>query len=96
VAYVDDILFWSRDENDITELMVTLRGAGLMLEKESTAAGFLGVDIKVLAADKDGRTTKMELTQTGLIDRIITNLGLDDKNQYGKFLDTLVLILLTQ
>ena len=85
MAYVDDILFWSRDENDITELMVTLRGAGLMLEKESTAAGFLGVDIKVLAADKDGRTTKMELTQTGLIDRIITNLGLDDKNQYGKF-----------
>jgi len=27
----------------------------------------------------------MELTQTGLIDRIITNLGLDDKTEYGKF-----------
>ena len=28
VAYVDDILLWSRDENDTTEMMVTLGGAG--------------------------------------------------------------------
>jgi hypothetical protein len=41
VAYVDDILFWSRDENDITELMVTLRGAGLMLEKEKHVFEYL-------------------------------------------------------
>eukprot|EP00985_Skeletonema_marinoi_P012007 scaffold5715_cov85-Skeletonema_marinoi.AAC.2 len=65
--------------------MVRLRDAGLLLEKESSAAGFLGVDIKVLSKDDTGRATRMELTQTGLIDRIITNLGLDDKNEHGKF-----------
>ena len=77
LAYVDDILFWSKDESDITDMMVNLRESGLMLERESDAAGFLGVDINVLEEDSNGRPTKMELTQTGLIDRIITNLGLD-------------------
>jgi len=48
VAYVDDILFWAKDENDITDVMVQLREKGLLLEKESDAAGFLGVDINVL------------------------------------------------
>ena len=43
--------------------MVKLRSEGLLtdrsllLEKESTAAGFLGVDIKTLETDADGRTT---------------------------------------
>ena len=77
VAYVDDILFWAKDDADITSVMVQLRESGLLLEKESDAAGFLGVDIQVLEKDADGRATKLELTQTGLIDRIITNLGLD-------------------
>lgn len=85
VAYVDDILFWSKDSAAIAKVMDSLREHGLMLEKESTAAGFLGVDIKILSKDAKGRATKMELTQTGLIDRIITNLGLDDKTEYGKF-----------
>jgi len=46
VAYVDDILFFARDDADMEKLMVELRNTGLLLEKESSAAGFLGVDIK--------------------------------------------------
>lgn len=84
VAYVDDILFWARDDNDITTKMTELRAKGLLLEKESSAAGFLGVDINVLEKDGSGKPTRMELTQTGLIDRIITNLGLDGAEHYPK------------
>ena len=80
VAYVDDILFWAKDEKDITQAMIDLRNAGLNLEKESDCAGFLGVDITELEHDENGRATKLELTQTGLIDRVIANLGLNDNS----------------
>jgi hypothetical protein len=80
VCYVDDLLFWAKDPKDITELMVELRKKGLDLEKEDDCAGFLGVDVKVLESDENGRATKIELTQSGLIDRIIENLGLNSAN----------------
>mmetsp|Transcript_4163 Transcript_4163/g.6401 ORF Transcript_4163/g.6401 Transcript_4163/m.6401 type:complete len:708 (-) Transcript_4163:225-2348(-) len=83
VCYVDDILFLAKDEADIEKLMVELRNTGLLLEKESSAAGFLGVDIKPLKMDSDGNAIELELTQCGLIDRIITNMGLDSKD-HGK------------
>ncbi|KAL7450492.1 hypothetical protein ACHAWC_005220 [Mediolabrus comicus] len=80
VAYVDDLLFWAKDEKEITKLMLELREKGLDLEKESDAAGFLGVDIKPLETDSNGRVSKLHLTQCGLIDRIIENLGLNSAN----------------
>ena len=80
VAYVDDLLFWAKDDDDITDLMIQLREKGLDLEKEDDCAGFLGVDVKVLDADENGRATKLELTQAGLIDRVIENLGLNSAN----------------
>eukprot|EP00984_Skeletonema_dohrnii_P020648 scaffold10125_cov108-Skeletonema_dohrnii-CCMP3373.AAC.4 len=70
-------------EADIEKLMVELRNTGLLLEKESSAAGFLGVDIKPLKVDSDGNATELELTQCGLIDRIITNMGLESRD-HGK------------
>mmetsp|Transcript_37470 Transcript_37470/g.76563 ORF Transcript_37470/g.76563 Transcript_37470/m.76563 type:complete len:93 (+) Transcript_37470:159-437(+) len=51
--------------------MVALRNAkeyGLLLENEGDAAGFLGVDLK----KENGQIV---MTQTGLIDRIISALG---------------------
>ncbi len=84
VAYVDDILFFARDDADIEKLMVELRNTELLLEKESSAAGFLGVDIKPTKFNAAGEATKLELTQCGLIDRIITNLGLDGAKDYCK------------
>ena len=80
VTFVDDCLFWAKDEKDINALLVRLRSDeehGLLLEKEGDAAGFLGVDLK----KKNGQ---VEMTQTGLIDRIITALGLEGGQHHPK------------
>ena len=79
ITWVDDILFWAKDEKDIHKLAMNLRGVGVDLEEEEDAAGFLGVTLSKL---KDGR---IEMVQTGLIDRIIEALGLDDSNAHGKW-----------
>ena len=84
LCYVDDILFFAKEDEEIEKLMISLRKTGLMLEKETSAAGFLGVDIQPTKFDTDGNVTELELTQCGLIDRIITNLGLDGKD-YVKY-----------
>ena len=78
VAYVDDILFWAKDEKDINDLAILLREQGLLLEQEDDAAGFLGVR---LSYTPDG---KIEMKQTGLIDRVIETLGLDTKMAKSK------------
>ena len=62
MAYVDDLLFWAKDEADIVALTEKLRAKGLLLEPEDDAAGFLGVR---LHKHDDGR---IEMKQTGLID----------------------------
>ena len=62
ICYVDDILFWAKDEADINELAMALRAEGLLLEQEDDAAGFLGVR---LSKTKDGH---IKMKQSGLID----------------------------
>ena len=79
ISYVDDILFWAKDEADIVDLAIRLRAEGLLLEQEDDAAGFLGVN---LTKTDDGR---IEMKQTGLIDRIIETLGLDSKMSTSKW-----------
>lgn len=79
ITYVDDILFWARDEKDIHDLAMSLRGVGVDLEEEEDAAGFLGVTLDKQA---DG---SILMKQDGLIDRIIDALGLDDGNVHGKW-----------
>jgi hypothetical protein len=59
---------------DIDATLERLKGADLDFNVESDVAGFLGV---LLTELDDG---KIELTQTGLTDRIITSMGLDDAN----------------
>ena len=56
ICYVDDLLFWAREENDIYELAMKLREVGVDLEQENDAAGFLGVRL-----DKDANTGLLEL-----------------------------------
>ena len=46
---------------------------GVALEQEEDAAGFLGVKL-----ERDSDTGTLEMKQTGLIDRVIEALGLDD------------------
>ena len=80
LIYVDYILFWSVDENNIHDLAMNLRSQGVDLEQEDDAAGFLGVTLGC-----DEATCLMEIKQFGLIDRVIETLGLDDgmsKNKY--------------
>ena len=79
VAWVDDLLFWSKDEKYIHELAIKLRAAGVDLKEEDDAAGFLGVKMQ---KNPNGL---LEMTQDGLIDRIIETLGLDDGNTHGKW-----------
>ncbi|KAL7460733.1 hypothetical protein ACHAXS_001177 [Conticribra weissflogii] len=71
VVYVDDLLFWSMEDQPIYDLAEALRNEDVLLEEEGDAAGFLGVKLTRLP---DGR---ISMTQCGLIDRIITSLGLD-------------------
>ena len=54
-------------------MLQKLRNVNLTLEKEDNVAGFLGVHLNV-----DHNNGTVELTQRGLIDRIINAMGLDD------------------
>ena len=74
LTYVDDILVFARNDDIIEKLMTDLRSAGASIKKENDVAGFLGVDIK---REESGA---ISMTQTGLIDRIISSLGLDEAN----------------
>jgi hypothetical protein len=71
---VDDCLFFAPHQEDIDATLERLRGADLDFNVESNVCGFLGV---LLTELDDG---KIELTQTGLTDRIITSMGLEDAN----------------
>ena len=79
ICYVDDLIFWERDEEDIHELAMKLRDVGVDLEQKEDAAGFLGIWLS-----KDTETGLLELKQTGLIDRIIEAMGLDVGTVNGK------------
>ena len=60
---------------EIDAAIAKIKATGMDLEKESDAAGFLGVDIT--RHEEDGRIT---LTQVGLANKIIHAMGLDDAN----------------
>ena len=79
VTWVDDVLLYSPKDEWINETIAELREAGIDISRESDTAGFLGVDIKrgTTSIDDEHRPS-IEMTQTGLIDRIVTALGLDD------------------
>ena len=45
IIYVDNILFWSVNENDIHNIARQLRDQGFDLEQEDDTAGFLGITL---------------------------------------------------
>ena len=74
LLYVDDTLFFAKNEEDIDEVLAHLQNVEkLTLEIEKDAAGFLGVDIK-----RDPKNGEITMTQTGLIDRILEALKVED------------------
>jgi hypothetical protein len=74
LVYVDDTLLFARKQEQIDAVLKDLREKRKMiLEEEDDVAGFLGVHIK-----RDASNGDLELTQVGLIDRIIEALGVQD------------------
>ncbi len=74
LCYVDDCIFFSTEENKLMQIVNDIKDAELDLNVEDDVAGFLGV---LLTRNEDGT---ISLTQTGLIDRILEALGLQDCN----------------
>ena len=79
VQYVDDLLFWSKEDKEIDFTINNLKLLGVDLEKEGDACGYLGVKMV-----KDPKTGEIVLTQEGLTQRIIKALGLDEADSTGK------------
>ena len=74
LTYVDDCLFFSPAEKYIDDMIARLQDEDMKLSVEDDVAGFLGVHIN---CREDGT---IELLQTGLIDQIISAMGLEGAN----------------
>ena len=73
-VYVDDCLFFSPKKRDIESMILKIKES-MDLEVEDSVGGFLGILIE-RSIGQDGNE-QIKLLQTGLIDRIISALGLD-------------------
>ena len=80
VCYVDDCLWWSPEQRHIDEAIERVK-VNMDLEVEDSVDGFLGISVDRKLGD-DGEE-EIHLTQKGLIDRVITALGLDKENSNG-------------
>ncbi len=79
VVYVDDCLIFSKESSTIDQLIQSLSKT-FLLQDEGDVSAFLGVQIQ-----KDKITKTISLTQPGLIEQVIKDVGLD---QYSKGKDT--------
>jgi Reverse transcriptase (RNA-dependent DNA polymerase) len=78
LCYVDDCLFFSKDEANIDAVIASLQQeepTKLDLNIEDDVAGFLGI---LMECQEDG---SIELKQAGLIDRILAIMGLEDSKE---------------
>jgi hypothetical protein len=73
IVYVDDILFFARNDNDINKVISDLQSRQVQIRREGAAEGFLGVAVE--RSSVSGRN-QIKLTQTGLTKCIIEALGL--------------------
>jgi hypothetical protein len=77
LCYVDDCLFFAKDSTDIDTVIESLRRpepSSFDLNIEDDVAGFLGI---LMQKRDDG---SIELLQTGLIDRVLKVMGLEDSH----------------
>ena len=79
VVYVDNLIFWSCNVANINRVVMELCKLGVALEQEDDAAEFLGVKM-----ERNSNTGLLEMKQTGLIERVVEALGLDDGYARGK------------
>jgi hypothetical protein len=70
VVYVDDVLFYSKSDDEIDRIITSLRNDhNILIRREGDAEGFLGVSIIK-------ENSRLVLTQSGLTERIVKALGL--------------------
>ena len=72
IVYVDDLLIYAREDKDIEDLIKKLQDDDVLLRREGTAEGYLGIKV-----ERDGNKTTF--SQPGLIKQIIEALGLNSK-----------------
>ena len=80
VCYVDDCLWWSPEQRYIDEAIERVK-VNMDLEVEDSVDGFLGISVDRKLGDNGEE--EIHLKQKGLIDRVITALGLDKENSNG-------------
>ncbi|KAL7474206.1 hypothetical protein ACHAW6_000192 [Cyclotella cf. meneghiniana] len=73
LCYVDDILFYACEDLHIDDIIHLLKQDGIMICKEGSAEGFLGVVVKSLGTPS---APCLLLTQTGLTKSVVEALGL--------------------
>jgi len=71
VVYTDDCICFSKAESTALQLIKDLKEDDFLLKDEGDAKDFLGVRI-----EHDPLTKKINMTQTGLIESILTDLDL--------------------
>ena len=73
---VDDCLFFSPYDSKVGDMLSKLRNSDLTLEREDNIAEFLGVHLNV-----DHTDGTIELTQIGLIDILLSAIGLANSTE---------------
>jgi hypothetical protein len=73
LIYVDDALFVYKSPKEVDILTQKMKNLGMLFEEESDVAGYLGVLI-----DRDPDNDTITLRQSGLAQRIVEALHLDD------------------
>jgi hypothetical protein len=72
--WVDDCIFYSKKSPTIDKVILSLKDE-FLLEKEEDMAGFLGIQIV-----RDAENHIITMTQTGLIDRILAAMEMENCN----------------
>ena len=80
VCYVDDCLWWSKDQSSIDKAIERVK-VNMDLEVEDGVDGFLGISVD--HKKNESGENEIHLTQKGLIQRVIVALGLDVENSNG-------------
>ncbi|KAL7484213.1 hypothetical protein ACHAW6_009856 [Cyclotella cf. meneghiniana] len=73
LCYVDDILFYAQQDGDIDHIIAFLNQEGILIQKDGSAEGFLGLDVKSIGSSL---APHVLLTQLGLTKQILEALGL--------------------
>jgi len=71
VLYVDDVGIAAKNPKDIDRLVESLRKKGFELTQEGSFSEFLGIKITPVG-------TGLHMTQRGLIDKVVSALGLEN------------------